>query len=506
MRENIERINCDAVVGKWAHIVDFGEELRAGRLEDKIRAVVGEFAPAQSIAFVHCFTDYNNIKAKVQDHCLLEMWTVFALFYAQAECSLDRSATGTWGFLSAAVDYLVQNTFYISLIIIKAVKNRLISINKTAFEGYVKSLQRFNYETGIPLIKTLKVNNELITYNLRRACEGLSPKLQAAVERFTDQRLNPNCEFAFEQSTLEFVALLKKSEGLFPLKVRGKSAVSARPVEEEKGYPRGNETRREETGGRAPESPKLSTKTQSRPSVEEVQPNIYKQQTRPSLADVRLQEIETARQPLIDVKDPSCDTNRVKPTPMPTELRTANNRVVSSENFPRKCNRKYTLVLDLDETLIHFKNDATRPKFLIRPNAYNFLKSASKHYEVIIFTAAQKEYADWIIDKIDSKNNIVYRLYREHCQMSKTSHLKDLGMLGRDLSKTIIVDNFAENFTLHKENGICIRSWYGDLTDNALFILEKFLASMAEANPSDVRKFMKAHIENNPEKGFFRVY
>jgi hypothetical protein len=65
--------------------------------------------------------------------------------------------------------------------------------------------------------------------------------------------------------------------------------------------------------------------------------------------------------------------------------------------------RKYCLVLDLDETLIHFRNDNGRAKFLIRPYTYNFLRNLEPHYELIIFTAAQKEYADWILDKIDNK-------------------------------------------------------------------------------------------------------
>ena len=86
--------------------------------------------------------------------------------------------------------------------------------------------------------------------------------------------------------------------------------------------------------------------------------------------------------------------------------------------------KRYTLVLDLDETLVHFKNENGKAKFLIRPYVYNLLKNLSTFYELIIFTAAQKEYADWILDKIDSKKSISHRLYREHCVMSRTSHLK----------------------------------------------------------------------------------
>jgi hypothetical protein len=97
-----------------------------------------------------------------------------------------------------------------------------------------------------------------------------------------------------------------------------------------------------------------------------------------------------------------------------------------SQNYflPPGASKKYTLVLDLDETLVHFKNENGKAKFLIRPYTYTFLKNLSFHFEIIIFTAAQKEYADWILNKIDSKGAISHRLYREHCQMNRNSHLK----------------------------------------------------------------------------------
>lgn len=40
--------------------------------------------------------------------------------------------------------------------------------------------------------------------------------------------------------------------------------------------------------------------------------------------------------------------------------------------------------------------------------------------------------------------------------------------MGRDLNRTIIVDNITENFLLHPENGISIKSWYDDPFDDAL--------------------------------------
>ena len=61
-------------------------------------------------------------------------------------------------------------------------------------------------------------------------------------------------------------------------------------------------------------------------------------------------------------------------------------------------------------------------------------------------------------------------------------------MLGRDIKKTIIVDNIAENFKyLQPFNGIHIKSWYDDMEDQELENLLPFLKKIAEDKVHDVR-------------------
>ena len=86
----------------------------------------------------------------------------------------------------------------------------------------------------------------------------------------------------------------------------------------------------------------------------------------------------------------------------------------------------------------------------------------AKHYEIVIFTAAVKQYADTILDSIDGKKRIAYRLYREHTRLEDFVSIKDLSLINRDLSKTIIVDNIASNFKLQPRNGIAISTWTGE--------------------------------------------
>jgi CTD small phosphatase-like protein 2 len=53
------------------------------------------------------------------------------------------------------------------------------------------------------------------------------------------------------------------------------------------------------------------------------------------------------------------------------------------------------LVLDLDETLVHF--DEKNSELAIRPYAIEFLDQMSQYFEVVIFTAGMQDYAEWAI-------------------------------------------------------------------------------------------------------------
>ena len=79
----------------------------------------------------------------------------------------------------------------------------------------------------------------------------------------------------------------------------------------------------------------------------------------------------------------------------------------------------------------------------------------SQFYEIVIFTAADQQYADEILDKLDVNRRISHRLYRQHTLQFQSVytgeielHVKDLSRMGRDMAKTIIVDNLNVNFRL----------------------------------------------------------
>ena len=167
-----------------------------------------------------------------------------------------------------------------------------------------------------------------------------------------------------------------------------------------------------------------------------------------------------------------------------------NFRTMPSPYLRTKNNKNYSLVLDLDETLIHFKPGNTEEDgiVMIRPGVPEFLEEVAKYYELILFTTSTQEYADLLIDAIEEdKIYFDHRLYREHAIIIDNELVKDLTKIGRPLDKIIIIDDMPQNFKLQKENGIIIRPFWGeDYNDVALYNLIPILKNIAEGG-GDVR-------------------
>jgi len=121
-----------------------------------------------------------------------------------------------------------------------------------------------------------------------------------------------------------------------------------------------------------------------------------------------------------------------------------------------------------------------------------------------VFTAGQKTYADFVISKIDPKEEFIkFRFYRDSCKPMSKFQVKDLNKvvahlkeskpsvfkdIQDPLSRIVIVDNISESFQLQPNNGIKIRDWYGtDFQDKHLTNLSSFLLSVAESNVPDLR-------------------
>ena len=166
-----------------------------------------------------------------------------------------------------------------------------------------------------------------------------------------------------------------------------------------------------------------------------------------------------------------------------------NNNANNDENkilLPPKTTNKKTLVLDLDETLVHsqfmtfsapsdviikieIENEVHDIHVMVRPGVKEFLEKMDKFFEIVIFTASVSKYADPLLDIIDKQGYCPFRLFREHCSLINTTFVKDLQRLGIDLKDIVIVDNSPLSYALHQYNELSILKCLEDKNDTELY-------------------------------------
>ena len=157
-------------------------------------------------------------------------------------------------------------------------------------------------------------------------------------------------------------------------------------------------------------------------------------------------------------------------------------------------NKKYTLVLDLENTLISLNDNNTNDIYNLRPGLLSFLNTLKPIYELISFTNESKEYSDSLLQEIETnKKYFDYNLYKEHNTLKENKLVKDISKIGRDMKKIIIVDKSPDNIKSTPQNGILIKPYYGELNinDTVLFELKKLLVLFYKMGYEDLRIAIK---------------
>ncbi|KAM6921479.1 CTD small phosphatase-like protein 3 [Xenentodon cancila] len=170
-----------------------------------------------------------------------------------------------------------------------------------------------------------------------------------------------------------------------------------------------------------------------------------------------------------------------------------------------------TLVVDLEETLMFsslneieeadytfyaaFQDHQYKVYMILRPHVREFLQAMAKIYELFVYTCAKKEYAEKILEIMDPQRKLFrHRLYQDDCACVLGHYIKDLGILGRDLTKTVVLDNAPHTYPYHLMNTIPIKSWSGEAEDRELQKLIPYMEKLAIAEDfQEVLKKRKDH-------------
>lgn len=86
-----------------------------------------------------------------------------------------------------------------------------------------------------------------------------------------------------------------------------------------------------------------------------------------------------------------------------------------------------------------------------RPYCDEFLRRVCKWYNLVVFTASVQEYADPVIDWLETERKFFSaRYYRQHCTFRQGAFIKDLSSVESDLSNVMILDNSPLSYLFHQ--------------------------------------------------------
>eukprot|EP00755_Sulcionema_specki_P029084 Sspe_Gene.91372::Locus_62872_Transcript_1_1_Confidence_1.000_Length_1221::g.91372::m.91372 len=175
--------------------------------------------------------------------------------------------------------------------------------------------------------------------------------------------------------------------------------------------------------------------------------------------------------------DTDCNSERVRRSPLSSHV---------SLLPPKTSPHRYTVVLDLDETLIFH---AAPGVVYQRPGLQELLHTISNKCELVLWTASTQDMGVRAQRAIDPKGvhfeHVIYRHPKWYKESLGYKHAKDLDLLGRDLSTTVIIENSPNCVRHQKQNAIMVPDFMGrDTSDSVLFTLADVLLSLFSSGMS----------------------
>ena len=155
-----KNVQNEIIIAHWNRLFDlYNNSPSSSEYTDKCQTIMNDLNHKAITEFIQLFSTYNEIRERVFLNFKLEIWLLITSVLLYQD-SRKRSSQKIYNGIFSVLNSLVKNSYYMSLVIIKAEKLGVLTPDFKLFSEFVKLGQSMSFESGIPLIKTLKINNE----------------------------------------------------------------------------------------------------------------------------------------------------------------------------------------------------------------------------------------------------------------------------------------------------------------------------------------------------------
>lgn len=155
---------------------------------------------------------------------------------------------------------------------------------------------------------------------------------------------------------------------------------------------------------------------------------------------------------------------------------------------------KYIVILELDETLVHYCEEKDNYFVIVRYGCENFIEYINNFCEVIVVSTSGIEYSDIIINNLDKNKSLINnRIYNDNFKDL------DLSKINRDMNKTFFICHEYNFLNAPKSNIIKLKEFDGDEKDKEFVKLHEEFKKIENEKIDDVKTII-TEIQNNIEK------
>ena len=164
---------------------------------------------------------------------------------------------------------------------------------------------------------------------------------------------------------------------------------------------------------------------------------------------------------------------------------------------------KYTLFIELDETLVHYYEEGENYFVKVRQGTDEFLKTLHTFCEIIIVSTSSKEYTDIILENLNKEKKYVDNaIYKDLCDTNNSEI--NFEKINRDIKKCIFICHDKKDFFNAPNNNVIeLKEFNGEEEDQEIMWVKEELIKLQNESNDDIENILRNinEIINNNRNG-----